>query len=67
MTGIERVKKTLCYLKSNEISASTSINMCDCPRGDVPAYHRQLIKVTIQTLGWSFGFPMRQQAKSHDL
>ena len=35
--------------------------MCDCPRGYVPASKRQLIKVTIQTLGGSFSFPMRQQ------
>ena len=35
--------------------------MCDCHRGDVLAYHRQLINVSVQALGWSFGFLIRQQ------
>lgn len=28
--------------------------MCDCPRGSVPAYHCQLMEVTVQALGCSF-------------
>lgn len=34
--------------------------MCDGSRRDVPAYPGQLIKVTVQALGWSLGFLTRQ-------